>query len=78
MKHEFSCLGFICTCEKKPEPGLKLTEEQFDSVCNRSKEIGFQRAVRALFDYKGEDVTSCLHSTDWAIWLDKNMERILK
>ena len=41
--------------------------------------IGLDQAIRALRDYRedSEEVTACLHSREWAQWLEKNRSTVL-
>lgn len=41
--------------------------------------VGFQNAIDALNKYRedSEEVTACLHSREWAMWLEKNRGDIL-
>jgi len=43
-------------------------------------EYGFHQAINALADYKWDkdQVSSCLHSAEWAEWLASKREDILK
>lgn len=66
-----------------PDSTLRINREAFTRLLENEreagKEIGFKKAVNALLLYKpeSEDVTACMHSAEWGIYLQKNEERIL-
>lgn len=47
MKHEFSCLGFICTCTKR-DSVLGIHRERFEDLLAQSEELGFQKALNVI------------------------------
>lgn len=63
--------------KKKWEESLASADHDAFKVGIR---YGFKKAIDALRMYReeSEEVTTCLHSREWANWLELNKEEILK
>lgn len=51
----------------------ELNLVQHSEVLKQAEERGYNAAIQALKDYKpeSEEVTMCMHSSEWAAWLEK-------
>lgn len=47
-KHEFSCLGFICTCTKNDEVILHINRARFEDILTQVEKAGIQNEISHL------------------------------
>lgn len=49
-KHDFSCIGYICTCSKTEEI-LQIHKIRFEDLMCQFEELGFQKALNQIEKY---------------------------